>query len=513
MSCMAKKIINKAVKNFLSLRYRRIESIRKYPHLLQHKILKQLVAKAADTVWGKTHDFNLIKTRSDFQKAMPLQDYETHKPFIKRMMLGEEDVLWPGKVKWYAKSSGTTSCESKFIPVSKDKLKNTHQSCGWDALSIYYHEVPDARIFADKTLLIGGSLYSYGANPEVTIGDVSAIMIHHLPLIGRPFFTPDFQSALLDDWELKIDRILQSCLNQDVTLIGGVPTWIVALFNAILEKTGKSNIHEVWPNLTGYFHGGVGFSPYIDQFNDFLPGQVNYMEVYNASEGYFAVSDRLGRDDMLLLVDNGIYYEFVPVEDIHELNPRVHTLHEVELGVNYALVISTCSGLWRYMPGDTIKFSTISPYRIKITGRIKQHINAFGEELIIENTDKAIAEAAMMSQSRVNEYTVAPIFLNKKGKGGHQWLIEFEKEPLNIDSFQYKLDQQLKMINSDYLAKRQKNITLQLPQINVVPSGTFKQWMKARGKQGGQNKIPRLSNERQIINQILRFSQQPVNAR
>ena len=503
---MAKSLINHLVKNYLKWRYSRIEAMRSRPIELQSKILEQLLSNGVHTEWGRKHHFNHIKNRDDFRKAMPLQVYEDLQPYIQRMMHGEESVLWPGKTSWYAKSSGTSSNQSKFIPVTKQKLKQAHVTSGWDALSIYYHHNPEAKMFSERSLLIAGSIEAYDHHPESRYGDVSAIMVHHMPWVGRPFYSPNYKFLLQPDWELKIEHIVENCIDHRVTAIIGVPTWVVSIFNAILEKTGQSNIHEVWPELQVYMHGGVGFDPYRDMFQRYLPKPMDYLEGYNASEGYFAMQDDLNQPGLLLLTNNGVYYEFLPLEELGKDEPQTIDLQDVELGKCYAMVISTVSGLWRYMPGDTVCFISTAPYRIKVTGRTSQFMNAFGEELIVSNADQAIALAAHHHEATVTEYTVAPIYMDNRKKGGHEWLIEFGEEPESIKDFSHTLDRYLQAVNTDYQAKRHKSIALGLPHIHNLPKGTFFNWMKHHGKLGAQHKIPRLSNDRKIVNQILSFT-------
>ncbi len=503
---MAKSVINTLVKNYLKWRYSRIEAMRSRPLELQQQIFQRLLNHGVHTEWGRAHRFDKIRTAADFRQAMPLQVYEDAEPYITRMMHGEASVLWPGKTKWYAKSSGTSSNKSKFIPVTKDKLRQAHVTSGWDALSIYYHHHPDARMFSERNLLIAGSIAEYAPHPESRYGDVSAIMIHHMPWVGRPFYSPDYRMLLQPDWERKIQYIVDHCLDHNITTVIGVPTWVVSIFNAILEHTGKAHIHEVWPELHMYMHGGVGFEPYREMFSRYLPHGMSYLEGYNASEGYFAMQDDLSQSGLLLLTDNGVYYEFLPLEELGKDNPQTIELQDVEIGQSYAIVISTVSGLWRYMPGDTVRFVSTDPYRIKVIGRTSQYINAFGEELMVSNADEAIARAAAAHQAIVNEYTAAPIYMTKQQNGGHEWLIEFSEMPVSIPDFTASLDQYLQEANDDYQAKRQKGIAMRMPVVQALPKGTFVRWMKSNGKLGAQHKIPRLSNDRRIIEEILSFT-------
>lgn len=503
-----KKWFNKGVKFYLNNRYRRIEAIRENPFATQEQVLKSLLRRAARTEYGKAHDFDKISSSAEFSNAMPLTDYEDHKANIYKMMDGAKDVLWKGKVDWYAKSSGTTSDRSKYIPVSDDFLYKNNVAASWDTMSIAYHEDPDCQIFWKKSLIMGGSLSHWKHNTNVKVGDISAILLHRMPAVGRPFYSPDFKTALIDDWEEKIQLMSDICIQDDIVMFGGVPTWTIVLFKRILEKTGAKNMQEVWPNVRYYMHGGVGFDPYIDQFREFFPDpSFKYFEIYNASEGYFAAQDQQDERGMLLLLNNDIFYEFITMEELTSENPQTTHLADVQTDTNYAIVISSSAGLWRYMPGDTVRFTSVRPYRIKVSGRTKHFINVFGEEVMVGNTDKALAETLKSLPAIVSEYTVAPIFMNQNKKGGHLWLIEFEKEPDNITAFEILLDDNLKKINSDYAAKRYKDMALSRLQIQRVPSGTFHKWMASKGKIGGQNKVPRLFNSRKYVDELLGFIQ------
>ena len=475
------------------------------PHLFQRRVLADLVRSATWTEWGRKHRFTQISQPSDFAEAIPLQDYESLKPYIRRMMYGEKDVLWHGQVRWFSKSSGTTNDKSKFIPVTTQNLKSCHIRGSWDTMTLFYHNRPDARQFECKSLVMGGSLQKFEPYPKSLTGDVSAIMIRRMPYIGRPFYTPDFKTALLSDFEEKLDRMAKIVSREpNVVMIGGVPTWTVVLLRKVLELTGKEHMLEVWPNFQGYIHGGVSFAPYRNQFERFFPGtNISYQEIYNASEGYFAIQNDFSSDDLLLLLDNGVYYEFLPMEEWERPDPRPIPLWEVKPNKNYALVISTNAGLWRYLPGDTVKFTSIDPHKIKITGRTKQYLNAFGEEIMVENAEMALAMTCGNTGAQVAEYTVAPIYLDGQDRGGHQWIIEFEHPPNDLDSFAVLLDRNLQRINSDYEAKRFKDIALKNLVIQPVPLGTFHHWLKSKGKLGGQHKVPRLANHRRYVEEIL----------
>ncbi|MCB9289135.1 MAG: GH3 auxin-responsive promoter family protein [Lewinellaceae bacterium] len=502
-----RKWINKAFKWYYRQRYKGIRHFMEHPHEVQRSLLKNLLEATKHTEWGRAHGYRSIRTPEQYAERVPVQDYESLKPFIDRMMHGEKDVLWSGQVRWFSKSSGTTSDRSKFIPVTSQNLKKCHIRGTWDTMALFYHNRPDARQFESKNMIMGGSLYRFAPYPRTMIGDVSAIMTYNMPIVGRPFFFPDIKTALLDDWEIKLEKLARAAADrEDMAMIGGVPTWTVVLFRRILEITGKKHMLEVWPRFQGYIHGGVSFLPYRKQFEAFLPSpDISYQEIYNASEGYFAIQDDFSSDDMLLLLNNGIYYEFLPMEEWDREDPSAVPLSDVEKGKNYALVISTNSGLWRYTPGDTVMFTSTYPYKIKVTGRTKQFVNAFGEEVMVENTDQALALACQQTGAIVAEYTVAPIYFKGSGKGGHEWLVEFEKEPPNLKDFIRRLDKNLQLVNSDYEAKRSKDIALEELCLHPLPRGTFHSWMRARGKFGGQHKVPRLANHRKYVEEILDF--------
>ena len=507
-----RKSINKLLAWYFSQRIKRIEHFMKFPHKVQEALLFQLLKTAKNTVWGQRFDFASIKSYATFSARIPIQDYESLKPYILRMMHGEKDVLWNGRTRWFSKSAGTTSERSKFIPVSSQNLRTCHIRGTWDTMNLVYQNKPNARQFECKSLLMGGSLETFQAYPKTRIGDVSAIIIQNMPFIARPFFTPDIETALMANWEDKISRIAEIVSKEkEMVMIGGVPTWTIVLFRKILEITGKSHMLEVWPDLEVYIHGGVSFMPYKEQFREFLPSSdFLYMEIYNATEGYFAIQNDLKSNDMLLLLDNGIYYEFLPVEEWHKENPKAIPLCEVVVGKNYAMVISTNSGLWRYVPGDTICFTATSPYKILITGRTKQFVNAFGEEVIVANTDMALSKTCQQLNAVIREYMVAPIYFKGNRKGGHEWIVEFEKAPKDVDQFNTLLDKNLQDINSDYEAKRFKGLALERLRLHLAPKGTFHGWLKSKGKYGGQNKVPRLSNHRQHIEEILQFIQKGI---
>ena len=484
-------------------RITQIEHFMKNSHEVQEKWRKKLVETAADTEFGKKYQFKEIKNSDQFISQVPLSDYDSLKPYIQKQMNGAQNVLWPTPVKWYAKSSGTTSDKSKFIPVSQESLDECHFKGGKDLISIYCNNNPETKVFTGKILTMGGSHQVNSIATDSYTGDLSAILIQNLPFWMQMLRTPEKSIALMDNWEEKIDKMALSTMKEDVTNISGVPSWALVLLKRILELTGKKNILEVWPNFELMVHGGVSFTPYRDQFKSLFPGsQVNYLETYNASEGFFAIQDRADADDMLLMLDYGIYYEFLPLENIDEENPATLNLSQIKTGVNYAIIITTNGGLWRYKIGDTITFTGTNPYRIKISGRTKHFINAFGEELIIDNAEKALAEACQATQAVITEYTASPVYLTDKTNGAHEWLIEFDREPASLDIFIENLDNSLKKINSDYEAKRSTGMVLGKPKVISLPEGTFYNWLKAKGKLGGQNKVPRLCNNRQYSDEI-----------
>lgn len=504
-----KAIINNTVKLYLRYRMRRIEHYAKHPEAVQQYWLQKLLRTAANTSIGRTYRFSEIKDPETFAARVPTMDYNKTKGYINRMMHGEQDVLWPGEVTWYAKSSGTTSSKSKFIPVPRSNLYKCHVAGSWDSVALLYHNKPDMEIFKRKNLILPGSYQSFDEHPRTKYGDVSAVMVNHMPAIGRGFYCPDFDTALQSNFEKKIQDVIDiSTKRDDIVMFGGVPTWIIVLFRMILEKTGKDNMLEVWPHLQAYMHGGVGFGPYRETFKRLIPSDdFVYQEIYNASEGYFGAQSELGMDDLLLFLDNGMYFEFVPMEEWHFEHPKAVPIWEVELGKNYALVVSTNAGLWRYMPGDTVIFTSKYPYKFKITGRTKQFINAFGEELMVSDADKALAVVSERTGVVVTEYTAGPIFFSKGKQGGHEWIVEFENPPNDLDTYARMLDEALQGINSDYEAKRFKSLALQRLQIHQVPKGTFHEWMRSRGKYGNQNKVPRLANNRKFVEELLRFVQ------
>jgi len=488
-------------------RIHQIELFRKYPIDVQNELLGNLLQTAKTTEYGKKYDFaSLDSSVSAFQERVPIVNYEKLYPYIDRLLHGEQQILWPTDIKWFSKSSGTTNAKSKFIPVSSEALEDCHYKGGKDMLSIYMNNYPDTKMFTGKGLTIGGSheINKMDKNLDSYFGDVSAVIMKNLPIWAKMARTPSLEIALMHDWEEKLNLMAEITSKENVTSISGVPTWTIVLIERILELTGQNNILEIWPNLEVFVHGAVAFGPYRQVFEKLIPSKdMRYMETYNASEGFFGIQDQVDSDDMLLMLDYGVFYEFIPYDELDNENPRTLTLEEVRIGENYAIVITTNAGLWRYKIGDTVKFTCLDPFRIKISGRTKHFINAFGEELIIENSEYAISKACEHCNVTVENFTAAPIYLEEGKKGGHEWIIEFREKPMDQEMFCRILDESLKEVNSDYEAKRFSDIALLPPKVHFVPVGTFYSWMRKRGKLGGQNKVPRLSNSREYVDDIL----------
>jgi hypothetical protein len=500
-------LIPSIVNLFTAKRISQIEFFKKNPVESQQTTILKLIEKASATEWGVKHGYKSIASITDFQKNVPLQTYEDIVPFVDRLRNGEKDILWPGDIKWFAKSSGTTSCKSKFIPISNESLEDCHYRGARDILALYTAQKPDTRLFNGKGLTLGGSQKISSVSSSSVCGDLSAIMIDNAPSWIDLIRTPKSKIALIEDFEIKLEKIAMSITGENVTSISGVPSWCLVMIKHILAHTGKSNLLEVWPNLEVFFHGGINFSPYREQYKQFFPSEnMNYMESYNASEGFFGIQDDLHNNDMLLMLDYGVFFEFIQSDKIASPTPPALTIGEVEKGVNYAIIISTNGGLWRYLIGDTIVFTSLYPHKFRISGRTKHFINAFGEEVIIDNAEKALETACSMTKSLISEYTAGPVYMDSKTKGSHEWIIEFEKEPENINYFTELLDKSLQSVNSDYEAKRHKNITLAMPVVKTVQKGTFYNWFKEKNKLGGQNKVPRLSNTREYIEDIYKFA-------
>ncbi|QBQ42316.1 GH3 auxin-responsive promoter family protein [Sphingobacterium psychroaquaticum] len=497
-------LLNSLFTWIMKKRIHQIELFMKYPHDVQEEWFQSLISTAEATEWGKKYDYTSILTPEEYKNRVPIQDYEDVKVYVDRMIKGEQNLIWPSDIKWFAKSSGTTSDRSKFIPVSLEALEDCHYQGGKDMLSIYCHNRPENKVFTGKSVVIGGSSQINNFSPDSYYGDLSSILIRNLPFWAEFKRTPNLEVTLNPNFEEKIEQIAQITIKENVTSLAGVPTWNLVMAKRILEITGKDNLLEVWPNLEFYGHGGVSFKPYREQFEKLIPSaDMYYLENYNASEGYFGLQDRSDSEDLLLMLDYGIYYEFLPMEHIDEEHPKTLDLSEVEIGKNYALIISTNAGLWRYKIGDTIKFTSLSPYRFQISGRTKHYINTFGEEVIVDNAEKALSEACKATGAVIKDYTAGPIYFNDGKAGAHEWIIEFENQPSDLQQFSEVLDKTLREINSDYDAKRYKDMALGFPIIHNAAPDTFYIWMKSRGKLGGQNKVPRLANNREHIEPIL----------
>lgn len=502
------KFLSPAISRLARLRCQSIRSWMADPHATQAEVLKDLLSHGQYTRFGQKHGLMHVFNAEDFRKAVPIAEYDDLKPWIEMILAGEENVLWNTPVEWMAKSSGTTSDKSKYIPITKENLEEGHFRAARDVLSLYYDQRPESDLLTGKGLVIGGSHQVSALNEQIQTGDLSAVLLQNAPLWGHLVRTPELSIALLDDWETKIEALAKSTIPENVTSISGVPTWTLVLLKRILEITGAASIAEVWPQLEVYIHGGVAFEPYKDQFAKLLGPKVSYMEIYNASEAFVAAQDQLGGEGLLLMLEHGTFYEFLPVENYGDPQARTCLLHEVELEKKYALVISTNSGLWRYLLGDTVVFTSLLPYRIKVAGRVKHFINAFGEELMVHNADVAMAAASAATGLHVNDYTAAPIYFSEEGNGGHEWLIEFENqpEPGLLQVFSQAMDEALKAANSDYEAKRARDIALRFPVVHALEKGRFHQWLKSKGKLGGQHKVPRLSNDRQVVEELLNMA-------
>lgn len=499
-------IVNSIASWFLKKRFHQIELFLKYPNEVQNELLLQLLDTAKDTEIGKKYDFASIKNYRMFAERIPIKNYDGWQDIIERAMKGETNLFWPTPIKWFAKSSGTTRAKSKFIPVSEDSLEDCHYAASKDLLCMYLNNNEESQLFTGKSLRLGGSKQLYKENGTV-FGDLSAILIDNMPFWAEFSSTPSNKVSLMSDWEHKMQAIVNETINENVTSLAGVPSWMLVLLNNVLETTGKQNLHDVWPNLEVYFHGGVSFTPYKDQYKKILPKKdFKYYEIYNASEGFFAIQDQNNSNELLLMLDYGIFYEFIPMDIYATDAEKAIPLSEVKLHQNYAVIITTNAGLWRYKIGDTVKFTSLNPYRIKVSGRTKHFINVFGEELIIENAEEALKKVCKKTKSEIVDYTAAPIFMEGKEKGAHEWLIEFKTPPKDIDYFNELLDNALKALNSDYEAKRYNNITLNKPKINIARKNLFYDWLKQNNKLGGQHKVPRLSNTRIYLDDLMKLN-------
>lgn len=496
--------VNALFSFLMKKRLQQIELFRDNPHEAQLEVFHKLIEAARYTEWGKRYDYGSINTPEQFRDRVPLQDYTDVKPWVDRMRAGEQNLLWPTDIRWFAKSSGTTNAKSKFIPVSREALEECHYKGGKDLIALHYGMNPQSKLYYGMSMVVGGSSAMEPLRADAYTGDLSAIIIRNLPIWVEVRRTPVIETALMENWEEKVERMARETMREDVRSIAGVPSWTMVVLKRVLELTGKANMLEVWPNLELFMHGGVSFRPYRDQYRHLFPSpKVNYLECYNASEGFFGITDRHASDELLLMLDYGIFFEFIPIEDMDREQPPTKLLHEVETGREYAPVISTNAGLWRYMPGDTVRFTSTMPYRIHVSGRTRSFINAFGEELIVENADRGIQAACMATGAVLHEYTAGPVYMDAEARGCHEWAIEFEEAPKDMERFTDVLDETMRSLNSDYDAKRSTGMVLKRPLVHALPHGTFHRWMKDRGKLGGQNKVPRLCNDRVFLDQLL----------
>ena len=501
-----RSLINPAITQLALFGYKNLEYWVNNPIETQRAVLQDLVTTAQYTEFGRLHQFSETYSIKTFKENVPMVEYENLIPFFNKIMAGEENILWNTPIEWFAKSSGTTNAQSKFIPLSKESIEDCHYKAAKDVLSLYHNYNKNSQLLIGKSLVIGGSHQLNPLNEKVQYGDLSAVLLENSPFWANWIRTPELAIALLNDWEIKIDKLANSTIYEQVTSIAGVPTWAIVLIKKILEITKAKTLSEVWPEFELFIHGGVSFTPYKSQFKKLIGKDIHYLEIYNASEGFFAAQDNLDQEGMLLFLDHGIFYEFLPLEEYGKADAKTIGLNKVELNKNYVMIISTNGGLWRYNIGDTIQFTSLFPFRVKVTGRTKQYINAFGEEIMVSNTDRAIELTCEMTNSVITEYTAAPIYFSDNTNGAHEWLIEFEKAPQSIDNFTVLLDKNLQSLNSDYEAKRQYNLALSLPIIRIVKQNTFRNWLKNKNKLGGQHKIPRLSNHRDFLEDILSLS-------
>lgn len=500
---MALTIVNSIASWILKKRIHQIDLFRKYPNEVQNDVFLSLIKANEKTLLGKQYDYASIKSYETFSERVPIYTYEEFEPFIERTRRGENNIFWSEPIRWFAKSSGTTNAKSKFIPVSNEALENCHYKAAKDLLCLYLNNNENSQLFTGKGLRLGGSKQLYEDNNTI-FGDLSAILIDNMPFWAEFSSTPSNKTSLMAEWETKMNAIIKEVQQENVTSFMGVPSWMLVLFNKIIQETGKESLLDLWPNAEVYFHGGVSFEPYRDQYQKLLPsGDFKYYEIYNASEGFFAIQDQNGCNELLLMLDYGIFYEFIPMDTFGTSAQRIISLRDVEIGKNYAMLITTNAGLVRYLIGDTVRFTSLLPYRIKITGRTKHHINVFGEELMVENTDRALAKACALFQVEIAEYTVAPIFMVGKEKGAHEWMIEFTKAPQDLMKFAEVLDRCIQEVNSDYEAKRYNNMTLNPLVLHQARKGLFYDWLKESDKLGGQHKVPRLSNERKLMEDLL----------
>ena len=496
-------IFNSVASFFLKRRISQIELFKDYPIEVQQEVLRKLVVYSIDTEIGKKFEFKTIRHYNDFKERVPIVAYEDIYEDIERNRKGEQNIFWRTPIKWFAKSSGTTNAKSKFIPISFESLDDCHYKAGKDMLSLYFNNNINSELLVGKCLRLGGSKDIYENNNSY-YGDLSAIMIDNLPFWAELSSTPSSKVSLISEWEKKVQAIINESIDQNVTSFAGVPSWMLSLLQQVIQQTGKDNILEIWKNSEVYFHGGVSFDPYRNLYKNLFPSKdFKYFEIFNASEGFFAIQDQNNSSELLLMLDYGIFYEFIPTSQSEQ---DIISLADVKLNVNYAMVITTNSGLWRYKIGDTIKFTCLNPFRIKVTGRTKHFINVFGEELVVENAEKALSMTCELTKCEISNYTVGPIFMGSKTKGSHEWLIEFEKKPDDINKFMEILDLNLQRLNSDYEAKRYKSSTLEIPKIQVARKNLFYDWLASKNKLGGQNKVPRLSNSREYLDELINLN-------
>ncbi|RRQ47403.1 GH3 auxin-responsive promoter family protein [Chryseobacterium sp. SC28] len=501
-----KALFNSVVNWFIRQRIDQIEHFIKYPVETQEGLLFSQLFNAEETEYGMKYGFSSISNYRDFRKKVPVVSYEDFEPYIERARQGQKDVFWPGVIKQFAKSSGTTNAKSKYIPITAESLEDCHYKAGKDLISMYVNNHPESELFQHKNLRLGGSAEMY-KDFNTKFGDLSAILIENLPFWVEIINTPCKKTSLMTEWESKMKAIIREAKNEDVGSLTGVPSWMMVLLQRTLQETGKASISELWPNLEVFFHGGISFKPYKNQYKEIIGKDIHYYEIYNASEGFFAIQDQLGSDEMLLMLDYGVFYEFIPMDQYFEGSRDAIPIQDVEINKDYALVVSTNGGLWRYLIGDTVKFTSVNPYRIKISGRTKHYINAFGEELMIDNVESALKIACEQLDAEISDYTGAPVFMTNQSTGCHEWIFEFTKEPASLEEFAKVFDRSLKTLNSDYEAKRYNDITLKSPIVHRAKPNLFYEWMASRGKLGGQNKVPRLSNDRQYIEPLLSLNQ------
>ncbi len=500
-------LLTNIVATFFRPRLTKMAAFAQNADVIQQKQLKYLLSTASHTEWGKKYDFRSIEGYATFRQRIPVHSYDQLKPDIERMINGEKNILWPSQVRWYAQSSGTTNDKSKYIPVTKDILKKCHYQGGFDSVAVHLRNVPESRFFSKKGFILGGSHSPSPLNKNAYCGDLSAVLLQNLNPLVDYIRVPSRKIILMDEWERKIQEIVAHTWREDVVSISGVPSWMLVLIKALIQHAGCSHLSELWPNLEVFFHGGISFEPYRDQYKALIPSEkMHYVETYNASEGFFGLQDDPSDRSMLLMIDYGVFFEFIPLAEVDKADPVTLPLEAVEVGKHYAMLISTPGGLWRYRIGDTVRFTSLFPHKFVLTGRTKSYINAFGEELMVDNADKALAAVCRKTGAKIKEYTVAPCFLLNEAHGYHQWLVEFETPPERTDVFATLLDAELQHLNSDYEAKRYKNISLLPLQLVVAGKGLFYEWLHAKGKMGGQHKVPRLSNERVYMDELLQLN-------